>query len=424
MIPKLLRILFHIGRALLALAVIGGEFYWWETRPLPGPLGEVVGPDEDIRIAEAINASMVLATQDHDIRWQQVRDNSFRRDVHGKTPGCVKAAFTVLDNLASPYRFGLFAKPGEYKGWLRFSNGNHQFKPDYAGDVRGVALKVTGVPGEKLLESERDALTQDFVLMNSPVYFFRDVSVYAHFSTMLGWGPNLFKYGEAGVLLRDTLPLLNYRWNPLAWNWRSLIGAAVAQRPPPPSPLHQRYWSASAYTLGPQQYVKYSVIPRPCPPDTALPAPPPIPDNDDNFLRTNLKRTLAARPWCFDFAVQLQVPGKNMPVEDPTIPWEEKDSPFVTVAQIQIPRDPSGEFDTPPYACFCEALAMNPWHALPDHRPVGVFNRIRKNVYQEGARFRRTKMDATQAEPTGWELSLTTRDCAGPAPAPKTAGLR
>ena len=64
--------------------------------------------------------------------------------------------------------------------------------------------------------------------------------------------------------------------------------------------------------------------------------------------------------------MQLQVAGKNMPVEDATVEWSEKDSPFVKVARVIVPEQ---EFGTPQQNAFCENLSFTPWHALPDHGP-------------------------------------------------------
>lgn len=30
---------------------------------------------------------------------------------------------------------------------------------------------------------------------------------------------------------------------------------------------------------------------------------------------------------------------------------------------------------------FCQDLAFNPWRALPEHRPLGGINRVRREVY-------------------------------------------
>ena len=111
-----------------------------------------------------------------------------------------------------------------------------------------------------------------------------------------------------------------------------------------------------------------------------------------------MSEQLEAGPACFDFMVQMQVPGKIMPVEDATVAWSEDDSPFVKVAEIRIPKiseQPATgtervqpKFDTEANRQFCENLSFNPWHSLPDHRPVGVFNRVRKALYQEIAKYR------------------------------------
>ena len=51
------------------------------------------------------------------------------------------------------------------------------------------------------------------------------------------------------------------------------------------------------------------------------------------MLRVSLREELAAGGACFDLLVQLQVPGRNMPVEDASVLWSEKDSPFLPVAR-------------------------------------------------------------------------------------------
>jgi hypothetical protein len=52
---------------------------------------------------------------------------------------------------------------------VRFSNGSAGHAPDRAPDVRGIALKIVGVPGKKLIQGLEEAKTQDFlgILTNS-----------------------------------------------------------------------------------------------------------------------------------------------------------------------------------------------------------------------------------------------------------------
>lgn len=399
--------------AFAAVFVLLAGVVYWNTRPLPGPMGEVILPNEDVVIAKLVAASMALATQDHDEHLQSEGDNTWRRDVHGKTAGCIRAKFTVLQN-PQQLSYGLFGAPGTRDAIIRFSNGNHQIKPDPSVDVRGFALKIFDVPGAKLLDGEENDTTQDFILMNSKTYFFHDVNVYAQFSGMLTRGaqdPHFKFLGTAapsGVLGRDTYPFFRYSWNPANWNIRSFLGAAKAQIPPNASPLHMNYYSASAYKLGPY-YAKYSVQPCANNPNKARVQKP----TTANGLHDNLVTVLKAGNggWCADFMVQLQ--GPNMPVEDPSVEWNEKVSPFLKVARIDIP-----EQDVPGTQCWCENMAYNPWHSLPAHRPVGIFNRIRKAVYQEGARFRREHQGAPLTEPGSIAEAMST-SCPAPPAAPK-----
>jgi hypothetical protein len=46
--------------------------------------------------------------------------------------------------------------------------------------VRGIAIKLLGVPGDKIVPEEREAETQDFVLVSQPVFFVADVSKRRH----------------------------------------------------------------------------------------------------------------------------------------------------------------------------------------------------------------------------------------------------
>src|SRR5262245_20740519 len=80
----------------------------------------------------------------------------------------------------------------------------------------------------------------------------------------------------------------------------------------------------------------------------------------------------------FDFLIQVRDP--SMPVEDATAEWSEKRSSFRKVATITIPRQ---RFDTPDQQAFGESLSYTPWHALPEHRPIGGVNRARGAVYLE-----------------------------------------
>ena len=167
--------------------------------------------------------------------------------------------------------------------------------------------------------------------------------------------------------------------NPFHWHIREFFIALDTLKTPPGSPQWISYYSNTAYKLGPQN-IKFST--RPCSPGHSKYSPD---ANNPDFMRDNLARELAEGSGCFEFRVQLQAAVGNMPVEDPSVEWDEGLSPFVTVAKVMIPEQ---EFNSPEQMQFCENLSFSPWHALEAHRPLGQFNRIRRAVYQASSDYR------------------------------------
>jgi hypothetical protein len=373
-------------------------FAWWLHRrladPPPGAQGEVVPADEDRYTAGIINSAVDL------IESAQQPGDIHHRDVHAKAHGCVKARVEVGE-VAPAFRHGVFAEPRSYDAWIRFSSGDTHQQPDKARDARGFAMKLLGVPGEKLLEEEKNEETQDFIMINSRVFFIPTVKEYGIFMRYMADGSRYGYFFGGPSLHADS------------WRLRELLLALETLKGAPRSPLDPQYHSLSAYTLGPDLNVKYSA--KPC----ALPGGKGGAKSGNDFLREALKSDLAAGNGCFDLLVQPQVAGKNMPVEDTTIEWREKDSPFVKVARVVIPKQ---AFDTPEQNAFCEDLSFTPWHALPAHRPLGGMNRLRKAVYREISRYRHGKnassssSSPTRREPRGFCLDLTGQPCPDPAP--------
>jgi len=317
----------------------------------------------------------------------------FMRDVHSKTHGCIKATFTVRDNLDSRLRYGLFANPGPHQAWIRFSSGNEYPQPDSTHDARGMAIKVMRVPGRKLLEDDGlpHADTQDFPLMNATQFFIRNIEEYNEFTKYLGSG--FGTRAKYGYFLGGFTPDVR------KWHLREMMLAKRTLKAAPDSLLNAQFYSVSAFKLGPENNVKYSA--RPCKESPAAA----VDRGDPDFLRKEMVKRLTDGGACFDFLVQLQVPGKNMPVEDTTVEWSTDDSPFIPVAHLDIASQQfEGNND------LCEGLSFNPWHSLPEHRPIGVMNRIRKAVYLEVSRYRRQANGVPLCEPKDWD-SVDTCSC-------------
>ena len=86
-----------------------------------------------------------------------------------------------------------------------------------------------------------------------------------------------------------------------------------------------------------------------------------------------------------------------MPVEDSLVEWTEADSPFRRVALIRIPKQ---DISAPENLKIAEQLSFTPWHALPEHRPLGSINRARRVIYEAVSKFRHTSNHSPRREPT------------------------
>ena len=52
-----------------------------------------------------------------------------------------------------------------------FSNAsNDASRADIEKDARGMAIKILDISGQKILENEKEATTQDFIMINHPVF--------------------------------------------------------------------------------------------------------------------------------------------------------------------------------------------------------------------------------------------------------------
>lgn len=103
----------------------------------------------------------------------------------------------------------------------------------------------------------------------------------------------------------------------------------------------------------------------------------------------------------FDFMVQFQSDPYSMPIEDSGVAWDEAVSPFIKVATLNIGRQ---DFDSAKQREFGDNLSFNPWHCLPEHRPLGGINRARRQVYVALSAFRHKRNAVISREPTSEEI--------------------
>jgi hypothetical protein len=299
------------------------------------------------------------------------------RDAHPKILGCCKGTLTVRPDLPPALAHGIFQPGARYKVWVRFSNGSDEIQSDREKDGRGIAIKVCGVPaalGERLPTFAGDEVTtQDFAFIDHPVFFVRDTRDYVTFVADKTAGRPGWRF-----------------FAPWPLRVRELINALKVKKTPD-SVLGQRFFSMTPFRLGPH-VVKLSARPL-------APATRPPPGDPATILRRSLAAQLAVGPA--RFAIEVQRRGAGMPVEDATIAWCEKTSPFEAVAELHLPAQAT---DTPERLRFGDRLSFSPWHGLVAHRPLGSLNRLRRVVYATiAAERRRLNGDRPPFEPTGDE---------------------
>ncbi len=316
-----------------------------------------------------------------EMRRHLVRDfpqGGFERAGNTKTHGLVRGELTIHDTLPENFRRGLFATPRTYRCWVRFSGPGPHIEPDI-NDVGfvSISVKVMGVEGDKVWDDEKH--TQDFTAVCTPSFVTPDVKANA---SLQYWSrrhlPFFHFIDPRSPHLLDML--MQSLWNETQTN-----------------PLGATFYSCVPYLLGPGQAMQYSFwpktkVPRKIP---GLPFSPP-----DNYLRDNMIRTLEQMDVEIEMRLQLQTDPFLMPIENNAVLWPTRLSARVPVATLRIPRQ---KFDTPGQFDFARNLRFNPWHCLPDHRPLGNQSRARKRMYDELAKFRQKMNGVDHIEPTGDE---------------------
>jgi hypothetical protein len=343
---------------------------------LSTPLWDTARHLERMPEEEPAAASRVVELVTRGMHLNYPTSRPMLRGQHPKSHGCVKAKFVVLDNVPADLKVGLFANPHTYDAWIRFSGSHAALRSDAKADAQGMAIKVTCVPGEKVLPRSRWLDTQDFVLVSHEAFFLRnamDVAGLAEAITPTG----SFRDLPLEIQLRAISFFLETgNWHGLRVLQRMLAFRGV-------NPLGARYWSGTPYALQaadrPSLAVKYATWPTK-PVEGGKPT-------DYNSLETAMARSLepSDAKFQFEFGIQRQADPRTMPVEDPTVKWSNSESRYRGVARITIEHQ---DVLSQHHANVAQNIVFTPWHSLWEHRPLGGINRVRRAVYEASSDLR------------------------------------
>jgi hypothetical protein len=342
-------------------------------------------PNEGLKIAEeklmpaeeeSLESIISSFTKQMQLLW---KPGAFERGGNTKTHGIVRGEFIVHEGLPAALRHGIYAEPKTYRAWVRFSGPGPYITPDIE-DVgfMSISIKLMGVPGPKLMDDEK--FTQDMFGVSTPTFVTPDTKANAQLQIESVKNAQIFYF-------------LNFhRPHLLDLIMQSLWIKTQS------SPLEAPYFSCVPYLLGEGQAMQYSVWPKsqkrtPIP---RLPFRPP-----DDYLRDAMVAALAEGDVELDFRIQLQTDSFLMPIENNAVLWPEKLSPRVSVATLRLPKQ---KFNSAAQMEFAKRLTYNPWHCIPEHRPLGNQSRARRRMYFELSRLRQRMNAASHYEPTGDEV--------------------
>lgn len=341
------------------------------------PLGQELKPDgEDITTK---NISTLLI--DHLSEFY--KDEAVLRDTHPKDNGCIRGTFEINQDINIAHQQGIFQPGAQYPVWMRFSNSVEEITSDHDKDFRGLAMKLTQVNvGQRLPKPGDEQQTQDFLFLGHDAFFAANPQEFFDFFDANFNGSRLAFLATHPRGAWNILTGSKVYKNPLSVKWNSVVPFALGL------PEIQQD-GTKVYP----QVVRYAL-------QTCQDNPGEITPSED-YLAENLAEQLKDGTGCLDFYFQFQKDPKKNPVENALFGWDEKQTPFVKVARINIPTQ---TFTSEAQKTFCENISFNPWHGIEEHRPLGGINRARQVVMKDISDFRLKMNGIERFEPTGKEI--------------------
>jgi Catalase len=282
------------------------------------------------------------------------------RAAHAKSHGFLKGEMVVPDGLSEHLRQGIFARAATYPVIVRLSSGPGDIHSDTVPAPRGMAIKIIGVEGQRLLSGDQGN-NQDFLLINNPVLSFGTVAKYKKF---------------IGLLETNTQSPLQG----LAQDNHHLLG--------------ETYHSMAAIRLG--DYIA-KISAAPASDNVKALTGQAVGKVGDSTMRDLVVEHFRTQGAEYQLRAQLCADLGRMPVEDASILWPEDLSPHQPIATLRIP---SQDAYSPARRVYGDdVLSFNPWHGIREHQPLGSIMRIRIQAYERSSRYRHEMNAQPRVEP-------------------------
>jgi hypothetical protein len=312
------------------------------------------------------------------------------RSVHAKAHGIARGTFTVAEDLPAELAQGIFARPGTHEAVIRISTNAGDILDDSVSLPRGLALKVLDVVGARLPGSEGDT-TQDFIMVNGPAFSAPDAKAFAKNLKLLAKTTDRFEGVKKAM--SATFRVVESALEAVGGQSATLQTLGGAK---PVHPLGETYYSQTPFRYG-DYIAKVALFPV-SPGITRLTGDTVDITSRPDALREVVRDELIEHGGTWEFRVQLNTDLETMPIEDASVVWDEAESPFVTVATLEIPPQLSWEHGVTDRTD--DALSYSIWHGITAHQPLGGVNRARNETYKQSADFRGNFNGCPMHEPT------------------------
>ncbi|GAB3639200.1 catalase family protein [Hymenobacter arcticus] len=360
------------------------------TPPIPTSYVRFADGVEQIQPNEDQLGNETVASMARMARMMFEKTRHAIRDAHAKSHGILRGELHVYPNLPEHLAQGMFKEAKTYPVIIRLSTSPGAIQPDSQPAVKGLGLKIIGVPGKKFLAEEADAVTQDFLMVNDTIIPTGDVKAYHDMQLRLekiAKGPEVLQtvINEAAVLTDKVLEAVGSKKEV----------KVVVQAHPNNHILGETYTTLGAIRYG--DYVaKIGLAPLSenvkvlAGKEVELKEPGAYRDMVVDFFRTQGAEYEVRAQLCTDL--------QTMPVEDASIDWPQDQSPYQTIGKIVIPAQ--NAFSPARRVFADDVLSFNPFHCLPELLPLGSINRVRIKAYASSTTYRHATNAQPKVEPT------------------------
>jgi hypothetical protein len=343
---------------------------------------EVRQPDEAETLRE------ILASFGRLQRYTFEKHRHGIRGAHAKSHGVLKGELTVYDGLPEPLAQGVFRWPRSLPVIVRFSTTAGDILPDGVASFRGMAVKIIGVEGEKLLPQLANAVTQDFLFVNHPAFPTGDA---ASFLKALR---RIVRMAYVPAPVQKLLTTLSRAGRKVLGKVGIDVAGVIGQAMPETHILGETYFSGAALRYG-DYIARLSAVPmsanlQPLRGKT-------IDTGNDSALRDAVVGFFRDQSAEYEIRAQLCTALERMPVEDASVRWPEQESAYQPVARLMLPAQDAYSAARRVYAD--DVLSFSPWHGLAEHRPLGSIMRVRREAYEASSRARHARNAQPRAEP-------------------------